>query len=288
MTPAELAHLAETRPPHPSQIERLMHLARQTARRWPFTMSEAIDGDDLASEAMIEGWKSLLAYDPARGCGLDSWIVTGCRRGVLESLRRSDPLSRDERRQLRAAEIAYAESTMKGGTRLPEPSPPREFTSLEVLETAHRESQSDEDGHLPPELLDYLAFRDSAIETLPERLDGDRTVSLALAAIETLADPLPAVVRLWMEGETFRSIGAAIGVCESTAQNYQRRALARIREMLTEAGIDGIPPPASRGKPAPRKPTCRRGHPNTPENRDRWGTCVPCRRMRYRKKDAAP
>ncbi len=215
LTRAHLAHLAETRAIPAWQIKRAWQIARATAARWHAgAEAQGIDDDDLRAEALAEAWRALLTHDPAR-CSLDTWLIIGCRRGVLEALRRADPLTRGERARFREAR--------KGD--------PHAVCPVQVLSLSDIYHDDEEGVRLRKGWEAAVSAPDPAILALSDRLDTEALAATALAALHGRRRE---VALLWMAGLTLKEIAGRMRLCESRIHGLWQEAKRTMRAAILE------------------------------------------------------
>lgn len=193
----------------------LKKVATKTAALWK-GKGLALDGDDLVSCAYYGAWRAFLDYDSARGCALQSWLITGARREVLEALRAVDPLSRAERK-------AYKERAAKD----PDTPLPRVVVSLDAV-VASTPEEAD-----PLVVGDRLACDEDIAEGVVSRVDAEAQAARILSLLGTARLHEAEVVRLHgMEGLTMKQVAGMLGISQSRVSQVWQAACERIREAL--------------------------------------------------------
>lgn len=192
----------------PEEEALILSIARKTTGPWRGKGS-AVSDEDLVSSAYLGAWNAWLTYDSTKGAALHTWLITGARREVLETLRAADPLSRLERQRYR---IALAVD--------PNAPSPRRIVSLDAI------SYDDPEGD-PLRLSDHLAAETApdAIEQIHAKQMAERIFSVFRPSEQRLAD----VVRLvGLEGLTMKQVAAMMGISESRVHQLWAAAKKRI------------------------------------------------------------
>jgi RNA polymerase sigma factor FliA len=234
----------------------LQRIAYQLARRLP----RHVRVDDLVG-AGREGLVSAIArFDPARDEGFEAYAECRIRGAMLDELRASDPLSRDQRAH--AQRIAASTRTL--GARLGRaPAADEIAADLGISLDTYWEWLAAGATGLTCELDvdDDPATRvhDPQVEPADECLARAELKAAINRAAETLSERSRQFLRLhYVEGRTLRQIGELYGVSESRVSQIMTEAVAHIRsqchEHITGRRAGSCPPPAPRRpRRAPRR-----------------------------------
>ncbi|HXU69495.1 MAG TPA: sigma-70 family RNA polymerase sigma factor [Polyangia bacterium] len=170
-----------------------MKLVRRIAAALGRRLPAHIERDELVALGAL-GWVEARArFDAARGVPFAGFAAMRIRGAILDGLRATDTLSRDDRKRARAAGESAA---------------PRIFADDALVAAAAAPAVDADGGMVHDELLEELR---AALATLPER---DRYV----------------VARHFLDEVPLKSIGAELGVTESRICQLVSRAVARLRD----------------------------------------------------------
>jgi RNA polymerase sigma factor FliA len=204
-------------------------------------MSGPLDREDVLSWGIIGLLDAIDTYDPGRRTKFESYAISKIRWSILDELRRSDPLTRRVRRRAREVELARGELAQGLGRT---PTEEEVARKLGVGITEHRalleryrraqvsslEARLECDGNLHGLVADSRAADpESAVETaeLRQRL---------VEAIKTLGEKERVVTTFYFyEGLTLREIGRALNLTEGRISQILHRALAKLKETLSES-----------------------------------------------------
>lgn len=84
-------------------LRRLRPTVQRVARRLIGRLPASVELDDMVQAGMIAAAGALQRYDPAGGASLETFVARCALGGMLEELRRADPIGVFTRRKLRAA-----------------------------------------------------------------------------------------------------------------------------------------------------------------------------------------
>ncbi|MEK6608307.1 MAG: sigma-70 family RNA polymerase sigma factor [Myxococcota bacterium] len=207
--------------------------AAQYARKVPRAMRDQSDLEQAGAQGL---WEATLRLDPRQEAAFCGFAAQRVRGAVLDELRRIDPLTRDQRKQLRdtrAAEQRIEATTGRAATE-------EEIAGkLGVSVDSHRARLQTFAAARPVVarvIDDGPAFEPVAAtaEADPEQLasQGEERARVA-EAFATLPVRLQAVLSLYyVQERTLREIGAELGVTESRVCQLHGEAIAKMRGEL--------------------------------------------------------
>jgi RNA polymerase sigma factor for flagellar operon FliA len=216
-------------------------LVKYVAGRVLGRMTGPVDREDVLSWGIIGLLDAIETYDPGRRTKFESYAISKIRWSILDELRRADPLSRRVRRRAREVELAKGELAQRLGRTPTEEEVARQ---LGVGIAEHRaflercwqaqvgslEARLECDGGLHGLVADSQAAdpESAAVSTeLRARL---------VEAIKTLGEQERVVTTFYFyEGLTLREIGGALNLTEGRISQILHRALAKLRETLSES-----------------------------------------------------
>jgi len=183
-----------------SLINDHVELARRVARHAACRVPSHAIRDDAESAGLLGLVEAADRFDPSRGVPFDAFARRRVQGAVLDFLRGEDPLSRDERKKVRA-----------GGNEMAEP----EFVNFDDLADF---LGAQVDGHDGESILMKTHVR-AKVRLLP-------------AADQRL------LALYYGEEQTLREVGAALGVTESRVCQRLSGILGRLRALLTAERAD--------------------------------------------------
>ena len=217
-------------------------LVKYVASRVLGRMTGPVDREDVLSWGIIGLLDAIETYDPGRRTKFESYAISKIRWSILNELRRADPLSRRVRRRAREVELARGELAQRLG-RAPTEKEEEVARELGVGIAEHRaflercwqaqvgslEARLECDGGLHGLVADSRAADpESAAESAELR-------ARLVEAIKTLGEQERVVTTFYFyEGLTLREIGGALNLTEGRISQILHRALARLRETLSE------------------------------------------------------
>jgi RNA polymerase sigma factor for flagellar operon FliA len=214
-----------------SFIPRIRTMAHRMARNLPST----IDVNDLVQAGIIGLMSALDAYDPSRSDRLAAYVERRIRGALLDELRALDPLSRDQRHDVREAQRAARALETRLGRRADDD----EVAATAGLSTARlRELQALVDRTTCESLTDEHADRvgDAGAEDAFERLAVSELRARLVDAIDDLPERQRLVLSLlYVEELTLKEIGQVLGVSESRVCQIHGQAVDSLRASF---GID--------------------------------------------------
>jgi RNA polymerase sigma factor for flagellar operon FliA len=186
-------------------LRRLLPTVQRVARHLIRRLPPFVEIDELVQVGLIAVSGALPRYDPSGGASLETFAARRALGGMLDWCRQADPLSRADRRALRAA----------GETGTPVQPWPVDFDPVDTA----------------PGPLDML-------------LDRERAARLEVE-IARLPDRSREVLRLALAGDlTLAEIGTLFGVSASRAWQIAHDAAALLRaRMVTDPAPRPAPPP---------------------------------------------
>ena len=204
---------------------RVRQLAHCIARHLP----ASVDVDDLIQAGLTGLIGALRAYDPQRSASVDAYATFRARGAMLDSLRDLDPLSRLQRRGVRAVEQARHDLSGRLGREPDE----RELAercqiSPEQLGAVRGQQQAAFARSIDDETLGVAGAGDPEDELARRR----QQVAL-LAAVRRLPERQQTVVALrYGKDLALREIGQLLGVTESRACQIHQEAIATLRTLI--------------------------------------------------------
>jgi RNA polymerase sigma factor for flagellar operon FliA len=235
-------------------IPTVHRIARQLARRLP----RHIHIDDVIGAGCQGLVAAYTRFDPARAEGFEAFAEFRIRGAMLDELRASDPLSRDQRAHANRVAAATRALHARLGR---QPAADEVAAELGVSLESYWEQQaaaatavtSSLDGD---DVFDAGAHvQDPRAEPADEQFCRKEAREAINRAIADLPPRLQRVLELYYaEGLTLRQIGEMMGVSESRICQLQTEAVRRIREACLPHASDAAPAsgPRVRRAHAPR------------------------------------
>ncbi len=216
-------------------------LVKYVAGRVLGRMTGPVDREDVLSWGIMGLLDAIETYDPGRQTKFESYAISKIRWAILDELRRADPLTRRVRRRAREVELVKGELAQRLGRA---PTEREVARKLGVGIAEHRaflercwqaqvgslEARLECDGNLHGLVADSRAADpESAAEM------GELRARL-VEAIKTLREQERVVITFYFyEGLTLREIGGAMNLTEGRISQILHRALAKLRERLSES-----------------------------------------------------
>ena len=224
-------------------IRQHMGIVYQAVDRLGGSMAKATGAyDDLVSAGMIGLLSAIEAYDSTRGAAFTTYAYPRVRGAVLDELRRLDFVPRSVRRKKRAVSRARIAVQARDGRASDESV----ATELGVdLPTFWRWSLDAESAS--PEAMDASEMRDlMATQAAEAWVAGGIAPDAAIEQAEEVERVRDAIAKLpeqerlvlilcFYEDLKLRQVGELVGVSESRVSQIRSRAIARLRESLTES-----------------------------------------------------
>ena len=204
-----------------------------------------LDADDMRSTGTVGLIEAVDRFEPERGIAFQTFAVQRIRGQILDTLRRSDPLSRNARRKVREIEEATAQLERElGGTPADQQVADRlgipiedyhrqlshaHVTMISLDETGDYEFDDDV-APLSERLADPHGLMQPEAET--ERRDLMREL---VDALECISDREKLILQLYYYEElTLREISRVLKVSEARVSQLHGRALLRLRARLRQ------------------------------------------------------
>ncbi len=231
-------------PQRDRMVVEYLPLVRHVVSRIAANLPSHVDTDELFQVGSIGLVRASRSFDKKRGVAFKTYAFALIRGAVLDELRRLDLVPRSTREKIRAMDGC----AMRLAQELGRPPAPAEIAAamgvtepniVDLIRAARAVMMlSLDDGSGSPEAL---VVRD--ILPCPRSIDpGDAAakaelIEVVAARIRQLPDVERRVITLYYrEGLLLREIGALTGVTESRISQIHSRALARLREMLSDKG----------------------------------------------------
>lgn len=166
-------------------------------------LPQTVTFDEIVSAAWEGAIDAVSRFDPEKHVKLDSyarWRINGAIGDYLRSL---DPVSRDERRKMKADPTMEVPRTL----------------SLTHLATSARH---DNEGGKVFDIGDKRSLR--AISTLEARLAVQKIIRRAGAKPRSIS-----IVKRHASGETMKAIGRSLGINESRVSQIRKETLEKLR-----------------------------------------------------------
>ena len=204
-------------------------IVRQIARRVA-QLARLTDFDDLVGDGSVGLIRAVDSFDPARGTSLEAYARRLIVGGMLNGLRRRDPVSERVRRTMRRAEERRFALAQERGS-LPA------FAELErddpglrrARAAAFAQASLSLDGPLPPgrdPLVDW------SFEPANRTIENERTRRLD-AALALLPERQRRILALHYAGEqSLHAIGRSLRVSPQRVSQLHLLALARLRHTV--------------------------------------------------------
>jgi RNA polymerase sigma factor for flagellar operon FliA len=219
-------------------------LVRYVAGGISARMTGPLDREDVLSWGVLGLLDAVETYDPERRTKFESYAISKIRWSILDELRKADPLTRRVRRRSREVDLIKGELSQRLGRTPTEEEVARELgvgiaEHRAFLERCSRaqvgslEARLDSEGGPGGELHQLVADSravdpESAAETAELR-------ARLVDAIKTLGEQERVVTTFYFyEGLTLREIGGALNLTEGRISQILHRALAKLREALSE------------------------------------------------------
>lgn len=222
-------------------IERHLALVHHFAHRMRPRTGGTVEHGDLVSAGTLGLMHAVSSYDPEHGSRFSTFAASRIRGAMLDEVRRRDVAPRSVRRKQREMERARDRLAVELDRT------PRHPEVAEVLGMDPQQLwrwKWDVDRSRRVSLTDLLGLSSSGEEALFEpieaadvedRLALDGELSRLEHEMATLPEREQEILRLYdLEGHTLREIGDRIGVSESRVSQLRTRALAQLRERMSD------------------------------------------------------
>lgn len=219
-------------------------LVRYVAGRISSRMSGPLDQEDVVSWGLLGLLDAVESYDPGRRSKFESYAISKIRWSILDELRKVDPLPRRARVRMKEADLAKNELAQQLGRA---PTETEVVGRLGVDVGKHRallerharvqvgslEARLECERGIGRELHDLVA--DHSATDPASAAEAAEVRARLVRAIETLSEQERVVTTFYYyEGLTLREIGGALNLTEGRISQVLRRALLRLRQILSE------------------------------------------------------
>lgn len=219
-------------------------LVKYVAGRVGARMTGAVDHEDFMSWGILGLLSAVETYDPGHGTKFETYAISKIRWSILDEFRKEDRLPRRVRAQVQDLERAKGRLSQELRRSPTQAEVAREAgISAErhraVLEQYSRASVSSLEARLEYEdgLGDGLAgvvVDSTAADPYAEAERGELRDRL-IAALETLREQERLVATFYFyEGLTLKEIGQAMGLTEGRISQILRKALEKLRSVLSD------------------------------------------------------
>lgn len=219
----------------------LRSLTRRMARRIP----AHVDFEDMLSVGTLGLFDSLRKYDPSKSERFESYAEFRIKGAILDALRATDPLSREQRAQVSAVRDAKQRLGSQLGR---EPSSEELAAELGYdLEQLHAVSSLSAATRQVPleELMLGGSGEESPFLAAQGELHSEQRSAL-LQALSRLPSRLRLVLRLYyFDDMNLKEIGRVLNVTESRICQLHRQAINEIKARMAELGA--LPPDEAEG-----------------------------------------
>ena len=205
----------------------------------------SVELEDVLSWGVFGLLEAVETYDPDRQTKFESYAISKIRWSILDELRRLDPLTRRVRSRAREAEAARAQLAQRLGRA---PTEEEVARALGVGIAEHRAFLADLWRAQVGSLEARLEPEDGCARDLHQTVADGRAIDPESAAeaaevrarlveaIKTLGEKERVVTTFYFyEGLTLREIGAAMNLTEGRISQILHKALAKLREALSES-----------------------------------------------------
>jgi RNA polymerase sigma factor for flagellar operon FliA len=219
-------------------------LVRYVAGRISARMTGPLDREDVISWGVLGLLEAIETYDPERRTKFETYAISKIRWSILDELRRADPLTRRVRRRVREVDLTKGELAQRLGRVPTEEEVARELgvgiaEHRAFLERCSRvqvgslEARLESEGSLGVELHQMVA--DSRAADPESAAEAAELRAQLLEAINSLGEQERVVTTFYFyEVLTLREIGGALNLTEGRISQILHRALAKLREALSE------------------------------------------------------
>ena len=216
-------------------ITRLAPLVRKVALGIARRLPASITVDDLSSAGAIGLIHAVDSYDARHGSSIESYARVRIRGSILDALRRDDIVPRRMRAQLskilRARRKLEAERDDVSNAEVAAEAGVRE----ELVESLEETVLGSGVVHI--DSFDTFADQASNVEAL---VSGREDQQRLREALTQLADKdRQVLLRYYFQEQTYKEIGAEMGLTESRICQLHRQAVKRLGKMLRKNDPDG-------------------------------------------------
>jgi len=219
-------------------------LVKYVAGRISARMTGPLDREDVLSWGVLGLLDAVETYDPGRRTKFESYAISKIRWSILDELRKADPLTRRVRQRSREVDHIKGELAQRLGRMPTEEEVARELgvgiaEHRAFLERCSRsqvgslEARLDSGGGPGGELHQIVA--DSRAVDPASAAESAELRARLVDAINALGEQERVVTTFYFyEGLTLREIGGALNLTEGRISQILHRALAKLREALSE------------------------------------------------------
>jgi RNA polymerase sigma factor for flagellar operon FliA len=251
--------------PPAARAAKMLKTVRQVAMRMARRLPRHIDVEDLVGAGALGLADAFSRRNGMPGSEFEAFASYRVRGAILDELRRLDAMPR--RTRTRAKEVAQAHRAVeqRSGTAAQEEEVAKELgldmpayqamrAKLEASRgpvALHSATNEDDDG--------VHEIEDARAEMPDVAVARTQIGEMVVEGINTLPERMRRVlVGLYVEGDTLKDIGTALGVSESRVCQIHTEALGILRAQLSDDQDDGAAPPVStvraRGNVFPIRP----------------------------------
>ena len=219
-------------------------LVRYVAGRISARMIGPVDREDMLSWGVLGLLDAIETYDPARRTKFESYAISKIRWSILDELRKADPLTRRVRRRAREVDLIKGELAQRLG-RVPTEKEVAQELGVGIaehrafLERCSRVQVGSLEARLEsadsPGAELYGLVADSRAADPESAAEAAELRARLVEAIKSLGEQERVVTTFYFyEGLTLREIGGALNLTEGRISQILHRALAKLREALSE------------------------------------------------------
>ncbi len=224
-----------------SLVLSLLPLVRQVAAQMRRHLPPQVELGDLVHEGVLGLLDALGKFDARRHVKIESYARHRIRGAILDSLRRSDPASRDVRRKAHQVAKAAAACEARLGRQASSSDMAQELgVSLEEWHQLERQIQV-ADSSAETSLDQAEENRPALSASLPSTQAADpfeacyrrEQQAMVRRALDALGERDRAIIRLYYhQSLTMKEIGERLGIDESRVSQLHSRALARLQKCV--------------------------------------------------------
>jgi RNA polymerase sigma factor for flagellar operon FliA len=224
-------------------FELYIPLVKKTAKKLARRLPSHVELDDLVSAGFVGLTEAVRRYDAKRPEGFESYVQKRVAGAIRDELRTLDPLTRDQRRQVRQVQKAERALSQDLG-RAAERGEVADALGIEIADVDRiRETQMAS----TPVVVDMGSEKDDAEDLLSSAVDAGQVSAETQAAeredvlrvaqaIESLPERLRTVLALYyQDGLLLKEIGAVMGFSEARACQLHGEAVTRLRSTAKAA-----------------------------------------------------
>ena len=216
-----------------SHLDLVERIANKIARRLP----SHVDVDDLVQAGMVGLIEATRAYDPAKGASFSTFAGFRVRGAILDELRRADWAPRSLRQRSRDINSAAMRVELRTGSEARPQDiaaelgiPANAFQKLRFDLLATKTRSLDEATGI--DVLPADAFSDTPESPYHSAAASETREELALALTRLDERTRDILTRYYIDDQSLREIGEALGISESRVCQLHGRALDRLSVLL--------------------------------------------------------